>query len=183
MYQDNQQERSTNNKPWIHTIKSQQKLIWYIVGFCDGEGSLHVSFRPRSDYPLNWKISLCFNITQKEKPILAKIKDFFECGTLRCRQDDVWYYEVNNQEMIYERIIPFFKQYNFRTIKNLNRFQGFVKISEILKLPIDHSSLIKILDIRDKYIHSAKLKYTREIILLKSSETTRQTLCDDTLTL
>jgi hypothetical protein len=168
--QDNQQERSKIDSQWLLEIKSKVELIWFIVGFADGEGSLHVSFRPRQDYKHNWKISLCFNISQKERPILAKIKAFFGCGTLRERSDDVWYYEVNNQLMLRQRIIPFFSKYNFRTVKNLNRFQGFVKISDILDKDLTISHIAKILDIRDKYLQPGKTKYTNEFIM-KSSET------------
>ena len=168
--QDNQQERSDIDNQWLLDIKSKTDWIWFIVGFCDGEGSLHVSLRPRADYENGWKVSLCFNITQKEKPILARIKSFFGCGTLRERNDNVWYYEVNNLLMIKRRIIPFFKTYNFRTIKNLNRFQGFVKISKLLNDSSTMDNLDVILQIRDKYLLSQKTKYSREFIM-KSSET------------
>ena len=34
----------------------------YLAGFADGEGSFNISFRPRNDYKMPWKISPCFNI-------------------------------------------------------------------------------------------------------------------------
>ena len=42
------------------------RIGFYLAGFADGEGSFNVSFRPRNDYSLPWKISLCFNISQKD---------------------------------------------------------------------------------------------------------------------
>src|SRR5208337_5120414 len=65
----------------------------YLAGFTDGEGSFNVSFRPRQDYPLPWKVSLCFNISQRDPVILSLFKRHLECGTMRQRQDGVWYYE------------------------------------------------------------------------------------------
>ena len=47
---------------------------YYLAGFADGEGSFNVSFRPRDDYKLPWKVSLCFNISQRDPVILAQFK-------------------------------------------------------------------------------------------------------------
>ena len=46
----------------------------YLAGFTDGEGSFNVSFRKRDDYKIPWKISLCFNISQKDQVILYQFK-------------------------------------------------------------------------------------------------------------
>ena len=59
---DNQQERLLQ--------LSESELGSYLAGFADGEGSFNISFRKRSDYREPWKISACFNVSQKEKPIL-----------------------------------------------------------------------------------------------------------------
>ena len=47
---------------------------YYFAGFVDGEGSFHLTFRKRSDYTLPWKVSLCLNVSQKDKVILALVK-------------------------------------------------------------------------------------------------------------
>ena len=83
------------------------KVGHYLAGFADGEGSFNVVFRPRKDYRIPWKVSLCFNISQKDKVILALYKRYLQCGTLRGRPDGVWYFEVNNLNAIRENIIPF----------------------------------------------------------------------------
>ena len=82
----------------------------YLAGFADGEGSFNVSFRKRKDYAMPWKVSLCFNVSQRDKVILALFKKHLKCGTLRGRKDGVWYYEVNNINAIEENVIPFFNQ-------------------------------------------------------------------------
>ena len=53
----------------VHEIPSE--VGHYLAGFTDGEGSFNVSFRPRDDYKAPWKISLCFNISQRDPVILA----------------------------------------------------------------------------------------------------------------
>lgn len=61
----------------------RRELGYYLAGFTDGEGSFNVVFRPRKDYKMPWKVSLCFNISQKDKVILSLFKRYLGCGTLR----------------------------------------------------------------------------------------------------
>jgi len=60
---------------------------WYLAGFTDGEGSFNVSFRPRTDYSFPWKISLCFNISQRDPTVLRLFQGTLGTGTLRQRSD------------------------------------------------------------------------------------------------
>lgn len=176
---DNQQERLYRDEQWFKEIKSKQDWIWYIVGFCDGEGSLNVSFKKREDYKCGWKITPVFNITQKEESILARIKQFFGCGTLRDRKDGVWYYEVENQVMLRTRILPFFQMYSFRTQKKLSNLTSFIQICDILDDSnwATKANITRILEIRENMHVLKKRKYTQEFILsnIKSSETICQT--------
>jgi hypothetical protein len=50
----------------------------YLAGFADGEGSFNVSFRKREDYKIPWKISLAFNVSQKDPVILNLIQEAFK---------------------------------------------------------------------------------------------------------
>src|SRR5512144_679830 len=105
----------------------------YLAGFTDGEGSFNVSFRPRQDYPLPWKVSLCFNISQRDRVILALFKRHLECGTMRQRQDGVWYYEVNNLEAIMSNVIPFFDRFGFLSAKKKRDFGKFKQLARLLR--------------------------------------------------
>lgn len=154
---------------------------WYLAGFADGEGSFNLSFRPRQDYAVPWKISFCFNISQKDKVILALYKRWLKCGTLRSRPDGVWYFEVNNLTSICENVIPFFERFGFLSAKKKRDFMKF-KQSIALFQNAKHNSLegIKeILNIRRDMNDGGKRKYSEEEILArftkKSSETLRQT--------
>src|SRR5579862_9527320 len=97
----------------------------YLAGFTDGEGSFNVSFRPRDDDALPWKISLCFNVSQRDPVVLSLFKKHLQCGTTRQRQDGIWYYEVNNLVAILENVIPFFERFRFLSAKKKRDFSKF----------------------------------------------------------
>src|SRR5437588_2424054 len=94
----------------------------YLAGFTDGEGSFNLSFRPRDDHKAPWKVSLCFNISQRDPVVLALFKRHLQCGTMRQRHDGVWYYEVNNLIPIVENVIPFFERFGFLSAKKKRDF-------------------------------------------------------------
>ena len=153
---------------------------YYLAGFADGEGSFNASFRPRQDYRLPWKVSLCFNISQKDKVMLTLFKRYLGCGTLRGRPDGVWYYEVNNFNAIWDNVIPFFRRYNFLSAKKKRDFAKFCEIAEIIKRGehIREDGIRKIIEIRREMNDGGKRKYSEKEILSKfqeSSETIRQT--------
>ncbi len=155
---------------------------YYLAGFADGEGSFNVSFRPRSDYRKPWKVSLCFNISQRDRVILALFKRHLGCGTMRQRADGVWYYEVNNVNAILENVIPFFHRFRFLSAKKKRDFAKFCEIAEIVHQG-DHSSeeaIKRILDIRREMNDGGNRRYDEAEILKRfrpgeSSETVRRT--------
>src|SRR6267378_7790551 len=69
-----------------------ETLGQYLAGFANGEGSFNLSFRPRGDYRQPWKISLCFNVSQRDPTGLMLLNQHLRCGTMRQREDGVWYY-------------------------------------------------------------------------------------------
>ena len=154
---------------------------YYLAGFADGEGSFNVSFRPRGDYKDPWKVSLCFNVSQKDEIILAQFKRWLGCGTMRSRPDGIWYYEVNNLNAIRENVIPFFKRFGFLSAKKKRDFAKFCQLAEILLQGApDRERVEKILHIRHEMNDGGNRRYSNEEILSrfdpsrKSSETARQ---------
>jgi len=101
---------------------------YYIAGFVDGEGSFNVSLKKRKDYVGQWKITASFNVSQKDRVILAFIKKVIGCGTLRARKDGVVYYEVTNITALYENVVPFFKRFRFLSANKKRNFAIFEKI-------------------------------------------------------
>ena len=154
---------------------------YYLAGFADGEGSFNISFRKRKDYSQPWKISLCFNISQRDKVILALFKKHLNCGRLRQRNDGIWYFEVNNFTAITENVIPFFNRFGFLSAKKKRDFSKFKQLSRLIKdkKHLTRDGIIEILNIRKEMNDGGKRKFSDEeiiqVISEKSSETTRQT--------
>jgi hypothetical protein len=157
------------------------RIGYYLAGFADGEGSFNVSFRPRKDYTQPWKVSLCFNISQKDKVILALFKRHLKCGTIRGRPDGVWYYEVNNFTAVVENVIPFFRKYQFLSAKKKRDFAKFKKIAILMQEEhhLSREGILEIMRIRKDMNDGGKRRYSEEDIVEKlfpekSSETIRQ---------
>ena len=140
----------------------------YLAGFTDGEGSFNVSFRKRDDYKIPWKISLCFNISQKDQVILSIFKKHLKCGIIRERKNDgIWYYEVNNFNAIQANIIPFFNRFGFLSAKKKRDFSKFKQIAKLIENE-DHlkiEGIEKILEIRNEMNDGGKRNYSDEEIL------------------
>ena len=173
---DNQQERFQMLN--VKTIPSH--IGYYLAGFTDGEGSFNISFRPRPDYQIPWKVSACFNISQKDKVILALFKRHLQCGTLRARPDGVWYYEVNNLKAIAKNVIPFFERFGFLSSKKKNDFQIFKRIVIIMENDehLTKEGIAEIVMLRNEMNDGGRRKYSDVEIMKavgKSSETIRQT--------
>ncbi len=158
---DNQQERLLR----FQTVPSE--LGQYIAGFVDGEGSFNISFRRRGDYHLPWKVSACFNISQKEEQILLLIQRQLGCGTMRSRPDGVWYYEVNTLSDLQQHIIPFFKRFPFLSEKKKRDFLLFQNIVDLLgsRAHLSKDGIQAILEIRRSMNNGGKRKFSEETIL------------------
>jgi hypothetical protein len=143
------------------------EIGWYLAGFTDGEGSFNVSFRPRADYGSPWKVSLCFNISQRDPTVLALCKRHLGCGTMRQRQDGVWYFEVNNFVSIRSNVIPFFKRFQFLSAKKKRDFAKFVQLVRLFEQQRHRSldGIREILEIRREMNDGGKRRYTDQMIL------------------
>ena len=151
----------------LNVARVPSEIGWYLAGFTDGEGSFNVSFRPRTDYSNPWKVSLCFNISQRDAVILALVKRHLECGTMRQRQDGVWYYEVNNLTPILENVIPFFERFHFLSAKKKRDFAKFTQLALLMKQGrhLTRDGIEEILQIRREMNDGGKRRYSDEYIL------------------
>jgi hypothetical protein len=142
------------------------RVGYYLAGFADGEGSFNVSFRPRNDYSAPWKVSMCFNISQKDKVILALYKRWLHCGTLRGRPDGVWYYEVNNFNAIVENVMPFFNRFQFMSAKKKRDYAKFKQIAKMIQEGRHQSKdgILEIMKIRRDMNDGGKRRYSEEQI-------------------
>jgi hypothetical protein len=167
----------------LNISKIPDHIGYYIAGFVDGEGSFHLSFRRRTDYLLPWKISLSFNVSQKDKVILTLIKKQLGCGTLRKKAGDVWMFEVSNLNSIRDNVIPFFDHFGFLSAKKKRDFAIFKRMAELMlneKIHLSKNGIVDLLSLRRSMNDGGKRKYSEDEILsafdaVESSETTRQT--------
>ncbi len=107
-------------------------LGYYLAGFTDGEGSFNVCFRRRRSSRTAWKVSLCFNVSQKDEAILRLFQRTLDCGTVRGRRDGVWYFEVNGFDSICRNVIPFFTRFPFLSAKKQRDFASFVRLASLI---------------------------------------------------
>jgi intein-encoded DNA endonuclease-like protein len=91
--------------------KVPNNMGYYLAGFVDGEGSFNVSFKKVNDRSLNWRVTACFNVSQRERRILELLQEALQCGKIRRRWDSVHYFEVNSYVDLREKVIPFFHRY------------------------------------------------------------------------
>ena len=150
------------NEKWLKAISREHG--YYIAGFADGEGSFNVSVKKRKDYQNNWKLTASFNISQKDRTILAFIKKVMNCGTLRERKDGVVYFEVTNIASLKENVIPFFKKFRFLSARKKKNFSVFVQIVELMhnKEHLTQEGFKKVLLLREQLNDDIgrKRKYT-----------------------
>jgi hypothetical protein len=156
---------------------------YYFAGFVDGEGSFNLSFRKRADYKLPWKVSLCLNVSQKDKIILALLQTHLKCGTIRYKGEGVWFFEVNNLAAIREHVIPFFHQFRFLSGKKKRDFAIFKRMADLMAqgAHLRKDGIAELLKLRRKMNDGGKRKYDEREILkafekTESSETIRRTL-------
>lgn len=175
MNRGNQQERPKQSI----VKKIKPSIAWYIAGFVDGEGSFNVSLRKKPDYKLGWQPILSFNVSQKERTILALMKRHFGCGIIKQRKDGLYSYDVTNPRMIYQVIIPFFETYCFLSQTKKRNFSLFKQIAKIMldKQHLKPGGFKRLLLLREKLNQGKgrKRKYTMDDVL-ESSETIRRGL-------
>ena len=148
--------------------KVPSEIGHYLAGFADGEGSFYVAFRRREDFSTGWKISLGFNVSQRDRVILALFKKHLECGTIRERKlDGAYYYEVNNFQAIQTNVIPFFKQFGFLSAKKKKDFSKFQQLAKLIaqKEHLTAEGIQKILKIRLDMNDGGKRKHSDDQIL------------------
>jgi len=135
---------------WLQKIKPE--IGHYIAGFVDGEGSFNVSVINRNDYMDGWKITASFNVSQRDRVILALIKHTLGCGRLRTRKDGVVYYEVTSVNSLVDKVIPFFKRFGFLSSNKKKNFSIFKEIVYLMnkKEHLNPNGLKEVLLLREK---------------------------------
>lgn len=74
----------------------------YIAGFLDGDGSVILQLKPRSDYAYRFQIKATVSFYQKKtnRSILEWLRDTLKLGTVRDRNDGISEYDVEGFEQV-----------------------------------------------------------------------------------
>ena len=140
---------NSNDDSWLKQIP--RDIGWYLSGFADGEGSFNVSLR-KKDYGAGWQIAPSFNVSQRDRTVLALYKRYLGCGTLRMRNDGVTYYEVQSIPVLCDRVIPFFIRFQLLAASKKTNFRIFREIVTMLaeRRHETPEGLQKILELREE---------------------------------
>ena len=150
----------------------QERLIGWITGFVDGEGSFSMglvkqlnrkeSTRERKGYKTGYQVFHEFTVTQGESSLtsLEILKNFFGVGSiyLNKRYDNhkeyLYRYTVRKRDDLNDVVIPFFKKYKLKTAKRDN-FEKFVRCMNIISKGkhLTNEGLIEILKITEQMNH------------------------------
>jgi hypothetical protein len=140
----------SSTSSWLDSIPP--RIGYYLAGFVDGEGSFIVSVRRRTDHAMGWQVDLTFNVSQKERHILAYFKRYLGCGRFQQRPDGIFYFVVSNQHAIHERVIPFFERFAFLSQRKQSNFAIFKKVASIVAKQehLTQSGLEQIMHLRER---------------------------------
>lgn len=161
---------------WLKKIP--QEKGWYLVGFVDGEGSFNISFAKKIDYRSRWQVTPSFNVSQKDKTILFLLKRYLGCGRIKQRKDGLWIFVVENPRSIEERVIPFFKKYQFLSSKAKKNFSLFCQIVQLINqdMHLTKEGLEKIARLREKLNVGRKRKRKYNLSDIKTSRKSSETI-------
>ena len=148
---------------WLKEIPSA--VGYYLAGFVDGEGSFNVSFRQRFDHTMQWQVVLTFNVSQRDRTMLTQLKRYLGCGRIQMRKDGLSMYVVSNPRAIFDRVLPFFRKFQFRSSTKKTNFSLFSRIAQMVesKQHLTREGLRRITVLREKLNqgHGRKRKWNQ----------------------
>ena len=141
----------------------------YISGFSDGEGCFSVSFNFREKLKTKIEVRPSFALGQNKRSLdlLQQIQKFFDCGSIRfSNQDQIYKYEVRNNDDLRKKIIPHFEKFPLMTVKK-NDFQIFKQICESIAQMkhLNSQHLKEIIRLAFQMNGSGKRKYSEAELL------------------
>ena len=130
----------SNNRSGADNQQERLQLIYWIVGFVDGEGCFSVSCIKNSTTRFGYQLFPEFVVTQGAKSLAALqvIQNYFQCGRIfiNHRHDNhrepLYRFCVRSIDDLVTHIIPFFEQRQLLTTK-ANDFSIFRDVVHALK--------------------------------------------------
>jgi hypothetical protein len=142
---------------------------YFLVGLTAGDGSMSIVFGDDSEYAFGIRFIVIFSITLLNTPINRELVEnliiFFGVGTLiQVKGSLTLYYKVQNVGEVYQKIVPFFKQYPLSlTDIRAQQFKVTAKVSEILnKKSQTLDDVMKIIDLTYDLHNPSGRKYSKD---------------------
>ena len=132
------QNSATCNTPALTQGKSSYGVAaldpWYVTGLTEGEGCFCISFslRARLRARLEVRPSFSLSLNEKDRPLLADLQAFFDCGWIRqSRSDRTYKYEVRSIENLLTGVLPHFERFPLAGSK-ARSFRGFSDVCRMI---------------------------------------------------
>ena len=113
---------------------NKEQLIYYLVGFADGESCFCIALKNQKSAKVRWVLDPIFHVTQhsKDKDILYEFQKLFGCGIVikKYGQENTMQFVVQSRRKLVDVIIPFFKKYPLWTKQK--DFKIFAEVVEAL---------------------------------------------------
>ena len=121
----NQQER----------LSSEERRCWFLAGFVEGEGSVHVAIKRHPAHRLGYYFQPEFFIYQHRvrRELLEMAMEFFQAGRIRPKpgNPDVLVYSIIARPAITEHVLPFLRTY-MRYSSRTSDYETFGRVVELM---------------------------------------------------
>lgn len=123
----------------------------WIVGFTDGNGHFHISvFEDKNTkYGINILPEFLIISDLQNIKLLIKIKEFFQCGVVRCDKKsgpNIYCYRVRSIVHANNIILPFFDRYSLLSMKSIEYKRYSYVVKNMSSESFNKENLIKILE-------------------------------------
>ena len=153
-----------------NTVGSRPKDLAYIAGFLDGDGSLMLQIKRRSDTTKGWRVmaTICFYQDSRHSQPLNWIRNELGIGYIAKRNDGITELRINGYEQVSEilkKLLPYvrFKKEQAQTILKALKF---VKEKDMKNLTNpDYQELIKYLLTVQTFNYQSPHKKTRQDLI------------------
>ena len=141
-------------KEWGNTVGSRSNLdLAYIAGFLDGDGSLMIQLKRRSESKLGTRrviLTICFYQDSRHKEPLHWIKEVLGIGYISQRNDGMTELRINGHERVRDILMAFSPFLKFKKkqaeaiIRSANLLLGSERNTVIIKeLLIDNILIVQ----------------------------------------
>lgn len=151
------------------TFKQENFLtLDFLTGLIDGDGSFNISF----NYKPYRRIRVNFTVVQETscKQVLNELKTYFACGNVYDLSSAASRYQVENVDLILDKIAPILNKVIFNTNKG-EHYSTIIKVSELIRSKGYKSddNFIKIVELSyDKNKLGKRRLLTKEDFITKS---------------